>query len=177
MKAVAEKRGLDLETVSEQVGIGGIVFGDLKNLRTSDYEFNWEEILNPKGFTGICVQYAHARCCSVIRKGGGAPDPTQVDLSLLEAPEETTLVKELSRLPQLVRQTADALEPSRLARGVYEVAKAWNRYQQAGNNDPALRILAEDGAIKSARLALVDAVRIGLKKGLALLGIGAPRAM
>lgn len=177
MASAAEKRDLDLETVSEQVGIGGIVFGDLKNLRTSDYEFNWEEILNPKGFTGICVQYAHARCSSIIRKGGGVPEFDDVDLTLLTAFEEIQLVKELARLPGLVIETAETLEPSKLARGVYEVAKAWNRYQQAGNADASLRILVEDAPLRSARLVLVEAVRIGLKKGLSLLGIAAPEAM
>ncbi len=177
MKAAAGKRDLDLDTVSEQVGIGGIVFGDLKNLRTSDYEFNWEEILNPKGFTGICVQYAHARCSSIIRKGGGAPNLDEANLALLKAPEEVALVKELSRLPGLIVQTAETLEPSKLARGVYEVAKVWNRYQQAGNSDASLRILVDDISLRKARLALVDAVRIGLKNGLSLLGIAAPDAM
>ncbi len=175
MRETVGERDIDLDTVAEQVGIGGVAFGDLKNLRTSDYSFDWEEILNPKGFTGICVQYAHARCCSVLRKGGGAPD--EVDLSLLTAPEEAALVKELSRLPQAVQSAADALEPSRLARAVYDVARAWNRYQQAGNADRSLRILCQDENQKGARLALVDAVRIGLASSLALLGVPHPDAM
>jgi arginyl-tRNA synthetase len=170
-------RGIDIEAVSEQVGIGGIVFGDLKNLRTSDYKFDWEEILNPKGFTGICVQYAHARCCSILNKGGGAPQTVALDADLLTAMEEVTLVKELAKLPGAVQDAAQALEPSKLARALYEVARAWNRYQQAGNADGSLRILVDDVEKRRARLALVDAVRIGLKNGLALLGIDAPLAM
>ncbi len=170
-------RGIDLEKVAQQVGIGGVVFGDLKNLRTSDYSFDWEEILNTKGFTGICVQYAHARCCSILGKGGGAPLAEEVDLSLLRAPEEIALVKEFGRIPGAVEAAAADLEPSRLARAVYDVAREWNRYQQSGNADRSLRILVEDESMRKARLALVDAVRIGLEKGLNLLGVSAPRAM
>ena len=170
-------RNINIKAVAEEVGIGGIVFGDLKNLRASDYNFDWDEILNTKGFTGICVQYAHARCCSILRKGGGAPEIETADLSLLTAPEEATLVKEIGRIPKAVEAAAKELEPSRLARAVYEAARAWNRYQQSGNTDKSLRILVEDEKVKAARLALVDATRIALERGLTILGVPAPDAM
>jgi arginyl-tRNA synthetase len=177
IRETAGDREIDMATVPEQVGVGGIVFGDLKNLRTSDYSFDWEEVLNPKGFTGICVQYANARCCSILAKGGGAPAAADADLSLLNAPEEVALVKELAKLPGAVQAAADDLEPSKLARALYEIAHSWNRYQQAGNADKTLRILMDDDAVKTARLALVDAVRIGLSGGLELLGVPHPDAM
>jgi arginyl-tRNA synthetase len=171
----AAGRDLDIDTVAEQVGIGGVVFGDLKNLRTSDYTFDWDEILNPKGFTGICCQYAHARCCSMLRKAGGAP--VQADLSRLTAVEEIQIVKEIARLPGAVLEAAEKLEPSLVARAVYEVTKAWNRYQQSGNNDRSLRVLSDDEPLREARLALVDAVRQSLAAGLDLLGVPTPEAM
>jgi arginyl-tRNA synthetase len=175
MLEAGEERGIDVDAVSEAVGIGGVVFGDLKNLRNSDYTFDWEEILNPRGFTGICVQYAHARCCSILRKAGGAPG--RGDTALLVAPEEIALVKELARIPGAVQDAANDLEPSRLARAVYEAARAWNRYQQAGHADRGLRVLVDDAELRGARLALVDAVRIALARGLDLLGVSAPTAM
>jgi arginyl-tRNA synthetase len=177
MATDSSDRDIDLDRVAEEVGIGGIVFGDLKNLRTSDYNFDWEDILNTKGFSGICVQYAHARCSSILRKAGGTPNENDTDLRLLTAPEEITLVKEIGRIPQAVAAAAAELEPSRLARALYEAARAWNRYQQAGNADKSLRILTEDTPLRNARLALVDATRIALKKGLDLLGVSAPDAM
>jgi arginyl-tRNA synthetase len=177
IREAAAEREIDIDTVAEQVGVGGVVFGDLKNLRISDYAFDWEEILNPKGFTGTCVQYAHARCCSVLAKAGGAPDTENADVSLLKASEELSLVKDLARLPGAVLEAADSLEPSRLARAVYEVARTWNRYQQAGSADRSLRILCDDENLRRARLALVDAVRIGLANSLDLLGVPHPEAM
>lgn len=171
----AAGRNLDIDTVAEQVGIGGVVFGDLKNLRASDYTFEWEEVLNPKGFTGICCQYAHARCCSMLRKAGGVPE--QADLSRLVATEEVQIIKEIARLPGAVLEAADKLEPSLVARAVYEVTKAWNRYQQSGNNDRSFRVLCEDEPLREARLVLVDAVRQSLAAGLELLGVPTPEAM
>jgi arginyl-tRNA synthetase len=87
------------------------------------------------------------------------------------------LVKELAKLPGAVQAAADDLEPSKLARALYEIAHSWNRYQQAGNADKTLRILIDDIAVKTARLALVDAVQIGLSSGLELLGVPHPDAM
>ena len=113
----------------------------------------------------------------MLRKGGGAPSEGEADLTLLRAPEELALVKELARIPGAVRSAAEHLEPSRLARAVYELARAWNRYQQAGNNDRSLRVLGAKEPITRARLALVDATRIGLRKGLELLGVPTPEAM
>jgi len=170
-------RDIDLDIVSEQVGVGGVVFGDLKNMRTTDYSFNWEEILNTKGFTGICCQYAHARCCSILRKAGEGAIGDNVDLSLLTAPEEAALIKDLAKIPAAVQSAAKDLEPARLSRAVYDAARSWNRYQQAGNVDRALRILCEDEKTRAARLALVNAVRIAVKKALFLLGVATPEAM
>jgi arginyl-tRNA synthetase len=178
MKADSGKRDMDLHAVAEQVGIGGIVFGDLKNLRTSDYTFNFDDILNTKGFTGICVQYAHARCCSILKKGAEDGFLTEdADLSLLTASEEITLIKDIGKIPDAVKAAAADLEPSRLARVLYDAARTWNRYQQAGNSNSSLRILTGDKNLTAARLALVDAVKTALAKGLELLGVAAPEAM
>lgn len=163
------------ETV-EAIGVGVIMFGDLKNLRTSDYEFDWEEVLSFSGHTAPYVQFSHARACSIIRKGGGVPD--KADVSLLTLPEEQALIVALAKYPSAVFQACEAFEPSLVTRALLDVAQRTASYLTAGNRDRSMRVLQDDDeAKKAARLHLIDGVRHVLSHGLALLGVRAPEAM
>ena len=62
---------VDRDIVAEQVGIGAVVFHDLKQDRRRDVVFRWEEVLNFDGETGPYCQYTHARLASIVRKVGG----------------------------------------------------------------------------------------------------------
>jgi arginyl-tRNA synthetase len=63
----------DPAAVARQVGVGAVVFNDLKNRRGRDVKFDQEAILNPYGDTGPYMQYAHARCASVLSAAPMAP--------------------------------------------------------------------------------------------------------
>jgi arginyl-tRNA synthetase len=166
----------DLEALSEQIGLGSIVFGDLKHKRTSDYAFDWEEVISFEGHTGPYLQYAHARTCNVLRKGGGAP--VSYDASLLTLPEEQALLRVIARLPDVVREAAEQYEPSLVARLLLDLAAAFSRYFTLGNQERDKRILVEGNpALSAARLALTDATRVTLAAGLTLLGIPTPENM
>jgi arginyl-tRNA synthetase len=165
----------DPDVLADQIGLAAIVFGDLKHNRTSDYTFDLEEFISFEGHTGPYLQYAHARTCSVLQKGGGAPK--SYDASLLTLPEEQALLRELMRLPNVVRDAAEQYEPSLVARLLLDVAAAFSRYFTAGNQDRDKRVLVEDEALKAARLALTDATRLTLAAGLTLLGIPTPENM
>jgi arginyl-tRNA synthetase len=165
----------DPDVLSDQIGLAAITFGDLKHNRTSDYTFDLDEFLSFEGHTGPYLQYAHARTCSVLQKGGGAP--TSYDASLLTLPEEQALVRELMRLPTVVRDAAEQYEPSLVARLLLDVAAAFSRYFTAGNQERDKRVLVENEALKAARLALTDATRLTLAAGLTLLGIPTPENM
>ncbi len=166
----------DAETLAEQVGLGAVVFGDLKNRRNSDYTFDWDEVLSFEGHTGPYLQYAHARACSLLTKGGGAP--AAADTAALTLPEEEALVRTLALFPRAVRGATEAYEPSFVASHLLEVAAAFSRWYTLGNQDRSKRVLVEEDArTRAARLALADAVRITLSVGLALLGIPTPENM
>ncbi len=166
----------DPEALAEQIGLGSIVFGDLKHKRASDYAFDWDEVISFEGHTGPYLQYAHARTCNVLRKGGGAP--ASYDASLLTLPEEQALVRVIARLPDVVREAAEQYEPSLVARLLLDLAAAFSRYFTLGNQEREKRILVEgNAALSAARLALTDATRITLAAGLTLLGIPTPENM
>jgi len=166
----------DPETLAEQVGLGAIVFADLRNRRNTDYTFDWEEVLSFEGHTGPYLQYAHARACSLLVRAGETP--AEVDASALVLPEEQVLLRTLALFPRAVRSALEADEPSFVATHLLEVASAFSRFYTLGNQDRSKRVLVEDDArTRGARLALADAVRIVLRVGLALLGIPTPENM
>ncbi len=101
----------DKESVAAAVGIGAVVFNDLKRQRIKDVDFDWDAILWFEGETGPYVQYAHARLCSILRKYGQAP-AERVNFSLLAEPEEFALAKAMAGLGPTVRRAAEACEPA-----------------------------------------------------------------
>jgi arginyl-tRNA synthetase len=164
------------ERLAEQVGLGAVVFGDLKNRRNTDYTFDWDEVLEFDGHTGPYLQYAHARACNLLKRGGGAP--AQADAGLLTLPEEQQLARTLARLPIQIRAAVEQDEPSFVARHLLDVAAEFSRWYTLGNQDRDKRVVHEsDPGLRAARLALADAVRIVLATGLQLLGIAAPESM
>jgi len=162
--------GLDNKVeVARQVGVGSVIFFDLYNSRIKDIDFRWDRALNFDGETGPYVQYTHARCCSVLKKAGditAAPDYTA-----LEDDEALALIKLLALFPEAVEEAARRNEPSVVTRAVTEIAKAYNKYYYEH------RILGQDEAATSARLALTRAARDTIKTGLYLIGLQAPRQM
>jgi arginyl-tRNA synthetase len=166
----------DPDGLAEQIGVGAIVFGDLKNRRVTDYEFDWEQVLKFEGHTGPYLQYAHARACNILSKGGGAPKGS--DGALLALPEEQALVREVARFPLVNAEAVDANEPSVVSRYLLDLAAAFSRWYTLGNQQREYRVLIEGNApLREARLALTDTVRVTLHNGLRLLGLETPERM
>ncbi|MFN0062215.1 MAG: arginine--tRNA ligase [Myxococcaceae bacterium] len=166
----------DPDALAEQIGLGAVVFGDLKNRRATDYTFDWDEVLNFEGHTGPYLQYAHARCASVLAKGGGGP--AAFDGALLALPEEQALSRCVAKFPVSVEEAVRDNEPSYVARHLLDTAAAFSRWYTLGNQDRAKRVLTEENdAVRGARLALTEATQWTLAAGLRLLGVPAPERM
>ena len=165
------------DDVARQVGVGAVVFNDLRNRRVRDVKFDREAILNPYGETGPYMQYAHARCASVL-SAAGVTLGADVDYTLLREPEERALVRKLAAYPDVVAEAAQEWEPSIIAQHLLDLAGDFNRYWARGNKDRTLRILRQDApALTAARVALTAALRVALRNGLRLLGVPTPDAM
>ncbi|GAX02635.1 arginyl-tRNA synthetase [Secundilactobacillus pentosiphilus] len=169
-KQIAEKNP-DLpnkDKVAKQVGVGAIIFGDLKNERMNSIDFNLAEQLKFEGETGPYVQYAHARAESILRKASDVTIPTEG--AQISDPEAWETVKALADFPDTVVEALKEFEPSDIAKYAIRLAKAFNKYYAHS------KILADD-AEKPARLALVKSVSTLLKESLRLLGVEAPDEM
>ncbi|KIS02876.1 arginine--tRNA ligase [Paucilactobacillus wasatchensis] len=156
------------DEVAKAVGVGAVVFHDLKNERRNNFDFDLAEVVRFEGETGPYVQYAHARAESILRKAG-QPDLTAVDKSISD-PGVWKVIKALGQFKDVIQRAAREYEPSVVAKYAIQLSKDFNQYYAHS------KILVEDDE-KMARLALVQAVSDVLKSSLALLGVKAPDEM
>ena len=156
--------------IAEMVGVGAVVFNDLKRERVKDIEFTWEEVVSFEGDTGPYLQYTHARLASIERKviergeGGGAPDWSALD-------DAAPILVRLGRFPSAIEQAARDAEPSILAGYLLTLGREVNSWVAKS------RVLGQDAGVTAARLALARGARTVIKSGLTLLGVRAPAAM
>ena len=167
---IAEKNPTlaNADEVAEQVGVGAVIFHDLKNDRRNRVDFRLEDVVKFEGETGPYVQYAHARAESILRKSG-KPSFDGVELALHDE-NAWPIVKRLSQYGETVERAAANYDPSLIGKYALALAKDFNQYYAH------TRILVDDDQ-KLERLALVQAVSYVLKSALAILGVKAPDEM
>ncbi|MCF1616489.1 arginine--tRNA ligase [Tetragenococcus koreensis] len=156
------------EQVAKQVGVGAVIFHDLKTDRLNTFDFTLDEVVRFEGETGPYVQYTYARAMSILRKANFTPDKEKN--YALDDEGSWEIVKFVQDYPEMILEAADKYEPSVVAKHAIKLAQAFNKYY--GNT----RILAEDEQ-QEARLALVYVVTVLLKEDLRLLGLQAPARM
>ncbi|HOK11663.1 MAG TPA: arginine--tRNA ligase [Ottowia sp.] len=118
------------------------------------------------------VQYAHARICSVLEAwGGDVATLAGADLAPLDTPAAQALMLQLAKYPDMLSAAAQDFAPHDVSFYLRELAAAYHSYYDAE------RILVDDAAVKTARLALVAATAQVLHNGLAVLGVSAPARM
>lgn len=171
-KEIIKEKNPDLENinkVSEDVGIGAVLFQELNTSRLKDYTFSWDKTLNFQGETGPYVQYTHARMSSILRRADGYE--FKFDEKLLVDDISISLIKLLKKFPDVLKTSIDKNEPSHLTRYTLELAKGFNLFYHE------FTILDKDLDIRNTRISLVYAIRQVLKNSLNILGIEAPEKM
>ena len=155
------------DQVAHDVGVGAVVFHDLKNDRMDNFDFDLEEVVRFEGDTGPYVQYTNARAQSILRK---ANKEISMDNLSLNDDWSFAVAKALADFPAIVAKASEKFEPSIIAKYALDLSKKFNKYYAN------VRILDEDGQL-NARLALVQATSIVLTEALRLLGVNAPKEM
>lgn len=155
------------DQVAHDVGVGAVVFHDLKNDRMDNFDFDLEEVVRFEGDTGPYVQYTNARAQSILRK---ANKEISMDNLSLNDDWSFAVAKALADFPAIVAKASEKFEPPIIAKYALDLSKKFNKYYAN------VRILDEDDQL-NARLALVQATSIVLTEALRLLGVNAPKEM
>lgn len=123
------------------------------------------------------VEYAHARCCGMLNKAEEegyefSPEKALNCRNALVEPEETALISELHRYPEVVIAAGEQMAPHQIIIYLKELATRWHHYYDVGH-----KVLHEDEEIRNARLLLTWAVRQVLRNALAIIGVQARERM
>ncbi len=131
--------------------------------------FDPRESVDFNGNTGPFIQYTYARIRSLIRKGADIPKRAG-DTALID--KEVALIRMMYDYPEVIREAADAHNPSLVANFLYELAKEFNQFY----HDHSI-LSAEKGELVQLRLLLVEVIGQVIESGMELLGIEMPERM
>lgn len=135
--------------------------------------FDFDEALRTTGDTGVYIEYAHARACSMLAKAEDL-DLTSVPRPKRVTPTEETLVRKIEEYPVALSKAAKGLSPTVLARYAFDLAVAFTDFYENPDPEPGPRvpfIKIADPELRAYRLALVAAFRQTLANSLEVLGI------
>ena len=119
------------------------------------------------------LQYAHARICNIIKRYEALDNSKlkNYNHSLLKHQSEIRLLKKLEQFPLIIENSRTALEPQTIATYLYDTANNFHKFYSD------CRVITDDKELTKSRIALIQAVKIVLSNGLAILGITAPERM
>ncbi len=158
----------ELESRSKAIALAAIKFFMIKIDPIKDFTFDPEESLSFEGETGPYLQYAHARCCSVLKKHN---EEVKVDVDFSKTEGSELLISKLSEFNSVIADASSHYKPSLLANYLISLAQEFSNFY---SHNP---IISDDKHLTEFRILLTDCVRQVLKNGLELLGIEAIKEM
>jgi arginyl-tRNA synthetase len=165
-----------LREVLEEVGKDAARYNFLMRRSDSHLDFDLEIAKKQSNENPVYyVQYAHARICSILRmaqeRGIALPAYADIDPTLLNEPEEKTLIKLMVRYPETIYGAAKTLEPHRITFYLNELAGIFHSYYNKN------KVISENDQLTAARLFLMKAISIVIQNALKILGVNAPEKM
>ena len=152
----------NIDDVAEKIGVGAVIFNDLKNYRINDIEFNLEDTLKFEGTTGPYLQYTYARINSLLN------NKQNIDISYdnIDVNEDIwNLVWNLSKYQENIECAKEGNDPSIIAKYLLDLATDFNKFYAHE------KILDDNKEYAEFKLRLSEAVSIVIKDGLGLLNI------
>jgi arginyl-tRNA synthetase len=167
----------ELDEISEIVGIGAIIYNDLRQSRIKNISFDWKRMLDLEGGSAVYLQYSYVRINSIMRKL--AETYGEIDLGKLEKDDisftnksEFDLAKKLMMFPEVIAKAQKTDSPHHICMYLEELALLFNSFY-----GEVSILKTQDQKLRNSRLALSKGTATVIKKGLALLGIKVPEKM
>lgn len=171
-KAAISSKNPDLKNqdeVAKAVGIGAIIFNDLKNERHLDIDFNLENMLKFEGQTGPYLQYSGVRIESILREN--TLDLEDLDPSFFSEDDYFDLIKQLGQFPYVIEKAKDTNAPNLIARYILLLSQGFNSFY--GKH----RINVDENGQRNANLLFIKSIQTVINEGLRLLGIQSLKEM
>ena len=150
------------ENVIKTIAMGAVKYADLSKNRTTDYIFDWDNMLTFEGNTAPYLQYAYSRIQSIFKKTD-LPEGT----IKIEHEAEEQLAQKLLKFNEVVNLAAEKAMPHLLCTYLYELSTLFMRFYEAcpiNKNEI-------DKEVRMSRLSLCKTTQNIIKQGLSLLGI------
>ena len=165
-----ESKNPDLQTAEKQniantVAMAAVKYADLSKHRTTDYVFDWDNMLAFEGNTAPYMQYAYTRVASIFAKAGISMNELAGDIKITEE-KEKSLIAKLLQFEEAVQSVAREGQPHIMCSYLFELASQFSSFYEAC---PILN--TEDESVKQSRLKLAALTAKTIKQGLSLLGI------
>ncbi|MDD2435727.1 MAG: arginine--tRNA ligase [Bacilli bacterium] len=150
------------DEISRKIGVGAVIFNDLKNYRTNDIEFNLEDILKFEGNTGPYIQYTYARINSLLDHKKNI----NINYDNLVVNEYMwNIIFKLYEFSDIIYKTKINFDPSELAKYLIDVAQDFNKLYA---NE---KIVDGEENNSQFKLLICEATSIVIKEGMNTLGI------
>lgn len=156
----------ELEKLANAVGIGAVKYADLSKNRTTDYIFDWDNMLAFEGNTAPYMQYAYTRVLSVFRKADIDESALANAQVIINEDREAQLAARLLQFEETLTVVAREGTPHVMCAYLYDVAGLFSGFYE---HCPILS--AENEEIRNSRLKLAQLTAKTLKLGLDTLGI------
>ncbi|MBA5809590.1 arginine--tRNA ligase [Morganella morganii] len=161
----------ELKQLAEVVGIGAVKYADLSKSRTTDYIFDWDNMLAFEGNTAPYMQYAYTRVASVFKRADIDADSLTHPIILTDD-RERQLAARLLQFEETITAVAREGLPHMMCSYLYDLAGLFSGFYE---HCPILA--AESEELRQSRLKLALLTQKTLKAGLNTLGIGTVEKM
>ncbi len=150
------------EKVIHEIAMGAVKYADLSKNRTTDYIFDWDNMLTFEGNTSPYLQYAYSRVRSIFKKANTEPGKI-----IITNGDEEALIQKFLKFNETVNSAAEKAIPHLICTYLYELSGLFMRFYEScpiNKDDIPMEV-------KQSRLAIAKGTADILETGLGLLGI------